>query len=177
MGRPDCDPADGANTETVGNGRPAPGRPSIMVPPYRWGASGSWLARISSALPCPATRRSPMSRMRSRTFSVDMIRRSPSGSSSTRTEQPGAVAVALELPRDRDDVAIADTTNLDDLHGPSIHADSRRARRCADAAIVERHRTARSLMSGASNQRRARPLRPGRSDRAANAMDLEIILG
>src|ERR1700729_3207972 len=40
------------------------------------------------------------------------------------------VAVGLELPRDRDHVAIADATDLDDLHASSIYEDSRCARDC-----------------------------------------------
>jgi hypothetical protein len=37
------------------------------------------------------------------------------------------IAAGLKLPRDRDDVAVADATNLDDLHGISIYANSRGA--------------------------------------------------
>jgi hypothetical protein len=35
------------------------------------------------------------------------------------------IALSLELSRDRDHVAVADTANLDDLHESSIYMDSR----------------------------------------------------
>lgn len=39
----------------------------------------------------------------------------------------GGIATGLELTRERDDVAVADAADLDDLHTISIYADSRNA--------------------------------------------------